>query len=411
MNAIIVSIGDELANGQTVDTNSAYLARELAMRGIAAIEHITVGDDQGAIAAVLRSAAGRADVLIVTGGLGPTADDLTRQALADAMGVGLALDEASLTDIEGFFRRMGRVMIDANRIQAMVPIGAAAIRNEVGTAPGLYARLGRCEVFITPGVPSEMRWMFQNAIAPRLGSQGGVILHRILHTFGEGEGNVGATIEDLMRRGGNPTVGTTVAAGMVSIRVVARAENLEAAQAASEATVQELRRRLGALVIAEGDVTMAAAVGELLRSKGATLATAESCTGGMLGEMLTSMPGSSDYYVGGVVSYANQAKETMLGVPGELIAQHGAVSEPVARSMAQGVRARLGSDWGIAITGIAGPGGGTAEKPVGLVWIALAGPGGTQAWRQVFPGTREVVRLRATLAAMNRLRLELLGAR
>jgi len=406
MNAIIISIGDELANGQTVDTNSAYLSRELAARGIAAVRHVTVGDDQAEIAQVFAESAWRAPLVIVTGGLGPTADDLTRQGLAQAMGgVALRLNEQCLAAIEERFRRMNRIMVGANRVQAMVPEGADALPNDVGTAPGLHARIGGADVYVMPGVPSEMRWMFQHVIGPRLGVREGVRLHRILHTFGEGESNVGVLIEDLMRRGSNPTVGTTVAAGLVSVRVVTYADTIEHARDESECVICELRRRLGDLVVGEDEQTLPAVVGGLLRSRGQTLATAESCTGGLLGELITDVSGSSDYYLGGVVSYANSAKQSLLDVDPSLFVEHGAVSEPVARAMAEGVRRRLGSDWGVSITGVAGPGGGTAAKPVGLVWVAVSGPSGTRAWRLHWPGGRDVIRLRAALAALNYIRL------
>jgi len=409
MNAIIISIGDELANGQTVDTNSAYLARELAGRGISAVQHVTVGDDQGDIARAIGEAARQVPLVIVTGGLGPTADDLTRQGLAQAMGgVPLRLNEPCLADIAERFRRMNRPMADANRVQAMVPEGADALRNDVGTAPGLHARIGNADIYIMPGVPSEMRWMFQNVIGPRLPVREGVRLHRILHTFGEGESNIGVLIEDLMRRGSNPTVGTTVAAGLVSVRVVTHADTMDHARDESECVMCELRRRLGDLVVGEDEQTLPAVVGGLLLGRGQTLATAESCTGGLLGELITDVSGSSAYYLGGVVSYANAVKESLLGVESALLAAHGAVSEPVARAMAEGVRRRLGSDWGVSITGVAGPGGGTAEKPVGLVWLSVSGPESTRAWKLTWPGgSREIVRLRAALAALNYMRLAL----
>ncbi|MFB3891317.1 MAG: competence/damage-inducible protein A [Phycisphaerae bacterium] len=409
MNAIVLSIGTELTSGQTIDTNSAYLARQLAERGISTLEHITVADDQPEIADAIRRSAAKADLVIVSGGLGPTADDLTRQALADAMGTTLEMDDKCLAEITEFFRLRNRPMSPVNQVQAMVPRGATAIPNKVGTAPGLYARIGRCDVFITPGVPSEMEWMYKNAVEPRLPSLSGVIVHRILHTFGAGESDVGAKIADLMKRGANPLVGTTVAAGLVSIRIIACAATVDEARRMTDGTVAAINERLGELVVGEGDMTMAQVVGELLRKRRQTLATAESCTGGLVGKLITDVSGSSDYYLGGVVSYSNRIKAGLLGVEEALLERHGAVSEPVARAMAEGCRKRLGSDWALAITGVAGPTGGTAEKPVGLVHIALAGPHGTEAIRSVFPGTREIVRLRSALMALNLLRLRLRG--
>jgi len=407
MNAIIISVGTELTSGQTLDTNSAYLARQLAAHGIATTEHITVGDDRAAIADAIGLAATLAELVIVTGGLGPTEDDLTRAAMADALGCSFVEDSACMAEIEEFFRRINRPMNAINRTQAFVPTAGQAITNKVGTAPGLYARLGKAEIFVTPGVPSEMEWMFRNAIEPRLARQDGMILHRIVHTFGAGESDVGAKIADLMKRGANPLVGTTVAAGMVSVRIIASAETPEQARKLGDEMVAQVRGRLGAIVIGEGDVTMATAVGELLRSRRQTVATAESCTGGLIGKMLTDIAGSSDYYLGGVVSYSNRIKTQLLDVPEDLLIQHGAVSEPVAGAMAEGCRRRLGSDWAISVTGVAGPGGGTDSKPVGTVCVGLAGADGTETYKSVLPGTREIVRLRSALASMNYLRLRL----
>lgn len=407
MKAMVLAIGDELIGGRTVDTNSAYLSERLAARGIPTIAHVTVGDDASAIADAVVDAAGRVDVVLITGGLGPTEDDLTRQGLADAMGVELGLNEACLAEIEAFFRERGREMVPINRIQAMLPAGAAPLDNRLGTAPGIAATLGAAAVFVMPGVPHEMREMFETQIVPRLPDGAGAIVQHIVHTYGQGESDVGTTIHDLMRRDANPTVGTTVAAGMVSVRVTAHAESPERADAMACETVAEVRHRLGVLVIGEGEETIASVVGAILRQQHQTLATAESCTGGLIGEQITDVPGASEYFLGGAVCYANEVKQEVLGVDEGLLAEHGAVSEPVAAAMAAGCRDRFGSDWAIATTGIAGPAGGTESKPVGLVYISLAGPDGTGVHRHVFPGTRKFIRQRAALAAMNYLRLAL----
>jgi len=410
MNAIILAVGDELLTGQCIDTNSAHLSRELAERGIATAAHWTVGDDRAAIAAALSAAAGQADLLLVTGGLGPTPDDLTRQGLADAMHVELRLNEDCLKEIEEFFRRRGRTMQPANAIQAMCPEGAEALPNRMGTAPGIAARLGGTRVYVMPGVPEEMVWMYRDVIAPRLGSQDGVILCRTVHTFGQGESDIAARIADLMTRGASPAVGTTVAAGLVTVRIVARGADRADAERQADAAAETIRRRLGEMVVGEGEETMASAVGELLRRHGRTLAVAESCTGGLVGQIITSSPGASEYFRGGVISYADPAKRDLLDVSEEVIRRCGAVSEEVARAMADGARRRFDSHWALGITGVAGPAGGSRDKPVGLVWIALAGPGGTECARHVFGGSRETVRLRAALTALNALRLRLLRA-
>ncbi|MCD6303697.1 MAG: competence/damage-inducible protein A [Planctomycetes bacterium] len=410
MRAVIISVGSELTSGQTVDTNSAYLARRLLSLGIETLEHRTVGDDRGAIAEAMLSAAKRADVVLVTGGLGPTDDDVTRYGLADALGGRpLVLDEASLGRLEAFFARRGRRMVPANRIQAMLPAGTRAIENRRGTAAGIAAELAGARLYVMPGVPAEMRAMFDEQVAPLLGPPETFFEQRVLHAFGTGESDVGEKIRDLMQRGRNPAVGTTVSAGLISVRITARGHSPDSARELADQAAAEVRRRLGELVIGRDDETMASVVGRLLRDAGQTLATAESCTGGLLGKMITDVPGASEYYLGGVVSYANAVKLSLLGVPAGMLAEQEAVSEPVARAMAAGCRRLLAADWAVATTGIAGPGGGSETKPVGLVWIALAGPAGEQAHRHVLPGDRATVRLRAATAALNHLRLALLG--
>ena len=409
MNAIVISCGNELVTGQTVDTNSAYISRRLGRYGIAAIEHLTVGDDRAAIAQAISQAAARVDLVIVTGGLGPTADDLSRHALADAMNAQLVLDPGSLARIEEFFRARDRAMSPENRVQAMIPAGGHAMENSAGTAPGIAAMIGRCRVYVLPGVPFEMRWMFERVVEPQLPAGTGVVLHRTIHTFGAGESDVGARIADLMARDANPLVGTTVAAGLVSIRITARAERQADAERLCDAAADEIRARLGTLVFGQDDQTMASAVGELLRARRQTLATAESCTGGLIGQLITAVPGSSDYYRGGVVAYADMVKSDLLGVAPELIARDGAVSESVAAAMAEGCRGRFAADWTLSITGIAGPGGGTAAKPVGLAYIGLAGPSlDVAVHRHVLAGDREIIRLRSALAALNHLRLAMI---
>jgi nicotinamide-nucleotide amidase len=411
MNAIIISVGEELTSGQTINTNSAFLAKRLAERGIRTLEHCTVSDDRAATAEAIARAAASVEVVLVTGGLGPTEDDLTRHALADALGTELVIDPKRLSHLEEWFRSRGRAMVASNRVQAMVPRGAEALDNRMGTAPGLAATIKGAKVFVMPGVPNEMRVMYDEVIVPRLPQGAGAIAFKVVHTYGAGESDVGTKIADLMRRDTNPLVGTTVAAGMVSIRIQARDTDAERAAAAARQMADEVRRRLGDIVVGEDDETMAAVVGALLRKAGAKLTTAESCTGGLLGEMITAVSGSSDYYLGGVVAYANEVKQQFLDVGEALLREHGAVSEPVAAAMAEGCRKRFGSDWAIGVTGVAGPAGGTEEKPVGLVFVSLAGAGGTEVVRSQFPGSREIIRLRASLMGMNMLRKRLVAGR
>ncbi|MFW6133493.1 MAG: competence/damage-inducible protein A, partial [Planctomycetota bacterium] len=379
MTAVIVSVGDELVNGTTIDAHSAYLAARLAERGIATVAHHTIGDDADAIAEALRAAAAQAEVILVTGGLGPTPDDVTREGLARATGRELRLDRPSLERIEAFFRARGRRMVEGNRIQAMIPEGAEPLCNEMGTAPGIAAEVAGAVVFCLPGVPHEMRRMFETCVAPRPPAGGRAIVTRVLHAFGAGESDVAAEIPDLMRRGAEPSVGITVACGIISLRITARGETGADGDRRADAVAATIRKRLGALVFGVGDETLAGVVEKALRARGQTLATAESCTGGLVGQLVTAVPGASDVYLGGVVAYADAVKRRWLDVPDALLDEHGAVSEPVAAAMADGAQRRFGADWAASITGIAGPCGGTDAKPVGLVFIALAGPDGTEA--------------------------------
>ncbi len=409
MKAVVIAVGTELISGQTVDSNSSYLSRKLAEHGIETDAHLTVGDNLRDIADAISQAAGRADVVVVTGGLGPTVDDLTRQALANAMGVELVTDTRSLDRIEKFFSRRGWKMSEVNRVQAMVPAGAKAIDNDTGTAPGIAAGIGRCRIFLLPGVPEEMKAMFASGVCPLLPAAEGVVLRHEVHMFGKGESDIGAAVADLMRLEGAVTVGITVHAGMVSLRIASRAADEAAARRQIRKIADEIRNRLGNLVIGEGDCTISSAVGELLKKRGQTLATAESCTGGFIGKLITDTPGSSSYYLGGAVAYSNRIKSDLLFVEPAMIESHGAVSEEVAAAMATGCRLRFGSDWAVSVTGIAGPDGGTAEKPVGLVYTAVASPDGSvEVHKNIFPGARDIVRLRTAQFALNFVRLGLL---
>jgi len=417
MNAIILSIGDELVLGQTLDTNSAWLSARLAEVGCGVLAHITVADDQPVIEQAIRQSAPRCDVLLISGGLGPTEDDLTRQSLAEVMGQPLEMDQQWLAELEKFFAARNRPMPPANRIQAMIPRGARMIANTAGTAAGIHASLrtdGReCRVFVMPGVPKEMKIMFDRDVLPhvREASGGAVILSRTLHTFGLGESAVAQMLGDLMRRDRSPSVGTTVSGGIVSLRVNARFGAMAEARDKLEETSAACRRALGSLIFGEDEQTLQQVVGRMLKSapSSSTIATAESCTGGLLAKMLTDVPGSSTYFSYGWVTYANAAKEQLLGVSRELLEAHGAVSEPVVLAMAAAARSRAASTYAQAISGVAGPDGGTPAKPVGTVCIALAHPGGAFARTFLFPGDREFIRDRSAKMALSLLRYHLLG--
>jgi nicotinamide-nucleotide amidase len=397
--------------GQTVDTNSAWLSHQLASVGCDILAHQTVSDDQAAIQRAIGELAPRCDYLIVTGGLGPTEDDLTRPALAGVLGVDCVLNELWLARLEEFFRQRKRPMAANNRAQALIPRGADMIDNTCGTAPGLHARLGPCDIYVMPGVPREMTTMFTRDILPHIAakSNGAVILSRTLHTFGMGESTIGAMLGDLMTRGRNPSVGTTVSGDVVSIRINARFPTLSQAQEQLADTERACREVLGELVYAWDGQTLQRVVFGLLKTQGKTVTAAESCTGGLLCAMLTETPGSSASFNQGWVTYANSAKQSLLGVPEELLTTLGAVSEPVVLAMAQAARQRGGADYALAISGIAGPEGGTIDKPVGTVCIALADASGAAARTFSFPGDRDAIRDRACKTALALLRLKLLA--
>ncbi len=410
--AWIISIGTELTLGQCVDTNAAWLANQLAALGIIAERHITVSDDLSEIIAVLARAGERTELILITGGLGPTADDLTRQALAEVAGVDLVLDETSLAQIWEFFEHRNIKCPEPNRVQALIPRSGRAIENTCGTAPGVFVELGRVPCYAMPGVPFEMKKMFTRDILPALQKNAGRVLQsRRLNCYGLGESDIGERLRDLMEPGQNPQVGTTAALGVISVRINAAAESVEQADVLLDETERIVRERLGTIVFGIEDETLAAAVGRELSQRGRTVCTAESCTGGLIGKLLTDISGSSEYYVGGAITYANELKQELLGVSGDDLANNGAVSEPVARAMAGGARERFQADYALATTGIAGPAGAAPDKPVGLVYVALATPDEIIVHRRNFGGDypRDVIRQRAAHDALNLLRRHLTG--
>jgi nicotinamide-nucleotide amidase len=416
MDAVILSVGDELILGQTVDTNSAWLSSQLILRGCMPSYHKTVGDDADGIASAIREATGVANLVIITGGLGPTEDDMTRQALAKMLKKPLRIDDESLAAIEAFFRSIGRPMPVANRAQAMHPEGTKVLQNLWGTAPGIHALIGNAHVFAFPGVPPEMKAMYERYIVPHLEQSAGRFIHtESVTTYGAGESNVAHILGDLMSRLRNPLVGTTVSAGEVTIRVRSDFDTEDQALRECERTVDEIKERLGAWLIGTGGVSLAEATIRLARQRGMRLVVAESCTGGLLAKLLTDIPGASEMFLGGWVTYSNDLKTKELGVDPAVIQREGAVSEAVAIAMAEGALKASGADVALSLTGIAGPGGGTATKPVGTVWMAMAFREGDrivcESEHCLFPGSRDMIRLRAAKTAINRLRLALVGRR
>ncbi len=434
MNAIVISIGDELVSGLTVNTNAAWLGQQLSSVGVRTIEQLTVPDDLSAIASAIRHAhdlltlklpadphgapADAVGFLVITGGLGPTEDDVTRAALADAFNQELVEDPDAVVQIERFFRTLGRPMSASNRLQALRPVDAIILENNAGTAPGLRMVRDRIHVFVMPGVPREMMEMFGTTVMPMVREAAGgaaadapVTVMAKINTFGRGESVVGERIRDLMARSGEdagtpgrggaatseletPTlspqhaalrtlVGTTVHDGIVSVRIYATGPRVRAERAAEEirGTIYE---RLGALIFSDGDEPLESAVASLLRASKYTLATAESCTGGLLATLLTNTPGASHYFLRGWVTYANIAKHEDLSIPEEMIAEHGAVSGPVVRAMAEGSRKFAEADFCDFDDGVAGPDGGRRKSRWGRCGLRLPGRVEVGRWRRWF---------------------------
>jgi nicotinamide-nucleotide amidase len=350
----------------------------------------------------------------MTGGLGPTQDDLTRDALAAVAGVPLVEDAASLEAIAALFARRNRVMAERNRVQALFPQGSEPLPNPVGTAPGIWMTLGKSTVACLPGVPHEMRRMFAEQVEPRLRQvrgPGRVILHHKINLFGKGEADIEAAALDLTARGRNPEVGITASEATISFRLVAEGDTEDDARRALEPTIAAIHERFGDLVLGEGSTDVADAAVALSLESGMTLATAESCTGGLIARWITAHPGVSAIYPGGVVSYSNAVKVDLLGVPAALIEAHGAVSAEVAEAMAAGARDRFRAALGLSVTGIAGPEGGTPLKPVGLVYIGLAHAADVETRRlEMGPEQpRDFIQVRAAKSALNWVRLHLLA--
>jgi nicotinamide-nucleotide amidase len=409
--AEIISTGTELLLGQVPDSNSRYLAQQLSACGIEVVYHTTVGDDPERLAAALSQALTRADLLVMTGGLGPTQFDLTRQTISNVLGLPMEMHPELLAVIERFFRDRRLEMPENCARQAYVPRGAVVLPNRRGTAPGLLVRHGRKTIVALPGPPREMTPMFEESALGYLRAGGlarGTIVTRMLKVMGLGESLVETMLPDLLRRQGNPAVALLAREGEVLIRLTARGEDVDTAVDLIRPWEEKIRLQLGMHVYGSNDDRLEAIVGRMLRERGLTLAVAESCTGGLLGIRITDVSGSSDYFLAGLTCYSNRAKMELLGVKEETLVRFGAVSPDTALEMASGVCERCGADVGLATTGIAGPGGGTDRKPIGLVYIAVKVPGATN-WRELrLPGERGTVKALTVKAALDLLRTTLL---
>ncbi len=409
LNAEILAIGSEMLTPFRVDTNSLWLTEQLNALGVEVKLKTIVGDDEARLEETIRDALRRSEIVISTGGLGPTEDDVTKKVFARVLGRELELHQATYDKIAARFARRQMEMPANNARQAMVMTGAQLLENNNGTAPGQLTTQGNCTVVLLPGPPREMKPMFAEQVAPVLKQRVGdvFILRRRLSIFGLTESKTDELAAPVYTQYANPTTTILFKDGQIELHLTAQARVEAEAQRLLDEVAAKLLGVLGDYVYAQGDATLEQVVGNLLRANQATLATAESCTGGLLAGRLTEVAGSSDYFSEGVVSYANEAKIDLLGVPRGLIEQHGAVSEQVAEAMAAGIRERAGTTFGIGITGIAGPGGGSAEKPVGLVYIALADAHESKARRFLFPGDRQFIRTLAVNAALDLVRRRL----
>jgi nicotinamide-nucleotide amidase len=413
MEAAFVAVGSELLGTQRLDTNSLLITDLLRRHGVRLRRKAVVGDDEEELCREMQGLLGRFPLVLVTGGLGPTADDVTRQAVARACGRELVEDAAVLADVEGKFRALGRAMPEVNRRQAQVLVGSRVLANPRGTAPGLCLEQGGTTLFLLPGVSRELEGLLRHQVEPWLedrgdgqGIESGVVKVACLP-----ESVVEERVAPAYAEIGRERISLLASPGEVRVEVTARGD-ADQRRVELDRLLARIEVLVGEAAYGRGDeTTLEGVVGGLLRERGATVATGESCTGGLVAQRLTEIPGSSELFVGSVVAYSDPAKERLLRVPAEELSRHGAVSEPVARSLATGARQVLGADWGIGITGIAGPGGGTEEKPVGTVHLALAGPDEAQTHRHIrLPGDRRQVRWLASQVALEMLRRELLGS-
>jgi nicotinamide-nucleotide amidase len=402
MNLELLTVGTELLLGFTVDTNSAEIARRAGSIGVRVVRRTAVGDSDAEIGGAVLEALERTGAVLTTGGLGPTSDDVTKTSIAAALGLALRFADNVWDDLLERYQGLGRTPSPSNRTQAMVPEGAIVLRNRWGTAPGLWLESPRGLVIMLPGVPREMQMLLEHEVLPRLAERAGgrVVRSRTVRTTAIPESTLADRLGDIEQAIAPATIAYLPGLEGVDVRLTAWGLSATEADRVLERAVIECARRAGEHVYAMDDSSLAEQLVASLRAQGSRVAVAESCTGGLLGGRITDVPGSSDVFEGGVIAYANAVKRRELDVAREVLETDGAVSEAVACAMAEGARRRFGAEYGIAVTGIAGPGGGTPEKPVGLVWFAVAGPDGTASHRSMFAGSRVEIRCRAAQTAL-----------
>jgi len=399
----IISTGTELLLGQIVNTNAPWLAQQLNELGFSVVYQSTVGDNRERMSQVFNIALNRADIVITSGGLGPTQGDITKEVSADLLNRKPCLHQPSVARIEKYFSGRGIAMPESNLRQAMIPADAIVLDNDQGTAPGVILEENNKIIIHLPGPPSELKAMFTHSVIPYLNrrySTQGIIVSRVLRVYGIGESSLEAKIQDLVKAQVNPTIALLAKDSEIHIRLTAKSEDACEAQKAIESVERVIRDRLGNSIFGTDADSLEMVVGQLLREKKLTVALAESCTGGLISSRLTDIAGSSDYVIGGIVCYSNSVKRDFVGVPEEILQSYGAVSEPTALSMASNIKHKFGAAIGIGVTGIAGPGGAVADKPVGLVYIAIDGPKGSRCFEFHFSGHRKGIKQRTSQAAL-----------
>ncbi len=406
MRAIFIAVGSELLDLDRVDTNSIYVARRLREKGILMDMKVVVGDHMDNLSWIVKKACQRSQLVILSGGLGPTEDDITREAVATALKKELVFREEIVTELKGIFKRRGMDMPEINARQAFVIDGAEVIPNPVGTAPGLYCEDGGCKVLLLPGPPNELIPIFEAVFEKHLAPASNYYIYsRTFKLTGISESEADSRCADIYRKYRNPVTTILASPGMIEFHFLGRSRNSdEEARRLTDELAEKVRERLKDFIFAEKDISLPEVVVEGLKACGLSLAVAESCTGGGLGNQVTSVPGSSEVFLGGVIAYANSVKTGLLGVREETLKRHGAVSEATAAEMAAGVRKLCGAALGLSVTGIAGPGGDNLKKPIGLVYMHLSAENFERGMRQIFTGSREVVKLRSEYYALNLVR-------
>ena len=409
MKCEILAVGTEILLGDILNSNAQYLSKELANLGLDVYYHEVVGDNKERILEALKKSFDRSDIIITTGGLGPTKDDMTKELVAEFLGMDMCLHEESLKKIKEYFKKMGRDCVKSNEKQAYFPKEAIILNNDNGTAPGAIFEKNNKAIIVLPGPPKEMKPMFQNGVRKYLEKlTGDTIVSEVLRVFGIGESMAEHKLQDLIDNGKNPTIAPYAKEGEVTFRITAKAKSEEEAKKLIKPLKDEVLRRLGDAVYNTGEITLQDTVAKMLVDKNMTIGASESCTGGLLSSKLIEYPGVSKVFLEGAVTYSNEAKMRTLNVKKETLEKYGAVSHETAKEMAEGIAKRTGARIGISTTGIAGPGGGTEEKPVGLVYFGIYVDGKVETYKHIFTGNRNEVRNRASMTALNIIRKALL---